>query len=441
MLLRLIKETFFRRKRRVALAFLAVLLGASLVSALLTIYGDISGKMSRELRSFGANILVTPVSQSLQMEIGGISYSPPGERAFIDERDLPKIKTIFWKNNITGFAPFLSAVARVEGQPVVMTGTWFEKKIAIPELAPRQFETRLASTSTEKSFVSGVKIISPWWRLRGNWIEEGDMQSAIVGAAIAKKLNLATGDIFTIEYEGKPYTLKAAGIVSTGGFEENQIFVNLALAQKILAAPYAVDKVMTSALVTPTDKIAAGIKGKKPERMTPAEYELWYCTPLVESIAFQITEVVAGSAAGAIRQISGAESSFISKTELLFLLITWISLAASALGVMSTMTTMVMERRREIGLMKAIGAEGAQIASLFLLEAGVIGLSAGLFGYAAGLALAQLIGREVFGMPLSFSPVALPITLIVAAGVAIGGSAVPVKQAMNIEPVQLLRGI
>lgn len=94
MLLRIIKETFLRRKRRVALAFLAVLLGASLVSALLTVYGDITGKMSQELRSYGANILVRPKSEALELETGGISYTPPGARVLLDERELPKIKTI-----------------------------------------------------------------------------------------------------------------------------------------------------------------------------------------------------------------------------------------------------------------------------------------------------------------------------------------------------------
>lgn len=441
MLIRLIKETFLKRKRRVALAFMAVLLGASLVSALLTVYGDISGKMSREMRSYGANILVRPKSEVLELEVGGVSYSPPGERTLIDEKQLPLIKTIFWRNNIIGFAPYLSTLAQAGGQPVVLTGTWFEKKLAVPNAAPKQFESNLASTKTEQTFNTGVKAVAPWWKLEGKWVDEEDLTSTIVGTAVASRMGLAHGDSFTLYFEGKPVALKAAGIVSTGGFEDNQVFVNLPLVQGLLNAPSAVDKVLVSALVTPQDKIVASIRGKKPEEMTPKEYELWYCTPLVESISYQISEVISGTQSGPIRQISEAEGSFLSKTELLILLITGLSLAASAMGVMTTMTTMVMERRKEIGLMKAMGAENSQIAWIFLLEAGIIGLIGGLVGYAGGLVLAQFIGREVFGMQFSFSSVAFPLTLLIAILVALAGSAIPVRRAAKIEPVQLLKEI
>src|SRR3990167_3479972 len=250
MLLRLIKETFLRRKRRVALALVAVLLGSSLISALLTVYGDIAGKMSQELRSYGSNILVRPGSEVLELEIGGISYSPPGSRALIDERELPKIKTIFWRYNIVGFSPFLNIVVQAGGQPVVLTGTWFEKKFSIPSIAPRQFESNLVSTKAEQTFTTGIKSISPWWKLKGNWLEEQDLQGAIVGTAVANKLSIVVGDSFTLYYENRPITLRTAAIVSTGGFEDNQIFVNLPLVQKLVGAPYGVDKVLVSALVT-----------------------------------------------------------------------------------------------------------------------------------------------------------------------------------------------
>lgn len=439
MLLRLVKETFLRRKRRVVLALLAVLLGSSLISALLTVYGDITGKMSQELRSYGANILVRPGSEVLELEIGGISYSPPGDRALIDERQLPKIKTIFWRNNIVGFAPFLSVVVQAGGQPIVLTGTWFEKKFSVPNLAPRQFESNLVSIKVEQTFTTGIKGISPWWQLKGKWVEEEDLQGAIVGISVANKLGIAAGDSFTLYYEGKPITLRIAAIVSTGGFEDNQIFVNLPLVQKLVDAPYGVDKVLVSALVTPNDKVASSIKGKNPDQMTPQEYELWYCTPLVESISYQISEVVADTKSAPIRQISESESVFLSKTEFLVLLITGISLIASAMGVMTTMTTMVMERRKEIGLMKAIGAQNSQIAWIFLLEAGIIGLIGGLAGYAGGLALVQFLGREVFGMKFSFSNIAFPVTIIIAISIALAGSAIPVRRAMEIEPVKLLK--
>ena len=78
---------------------------------------------------------------------------------------------------------------------------------------------------------------------------------------------------------------------------------------------------------------------------------------------------------------------------------------------------------------------------IFLLEAGIIGLIGGLAGYAGGLALAQFLGREVFGMKFSFSNIAFPVTILIAIGIALAGSAIPVRSAMEIEPVKLLKDI
>ncbi|MCL4417613.1 MAG: hypothetical protein M1365_13125 [Actinobacteria bacterium] len=190
MLLRIIKETFLRRKKWIALVFVSVLLGALVISSLLTVYGDISSKMSHELRSFGANILVNSKSSKLELEVGGISYTPPATRVYLDERELTKIKTIFWRNNIVGFAPFLSVVVQTENQPVVLTGTWFEKTVNIPESAPKQFGEKLKSSNPEPTFTTGVKKIMPWWKLEGNWVSENDEQGAIVGTEIARRMNI-----------------------------------------------------------------------------------------------------------------------------------------------------------------------------------------------------------------------------------------------------------
>ncbi|MCL5987002.1 MAG: ABC transporter permease [Actinobacteria bacterium] len=441
MLLRIIKETFLRRKKWVALVFVSVLMGASLTSALLTVYGDITSKMSQELRSYGANILVRPRSSGLELEIGGISYTPPSARVFLDEKELPKIKTIFWKYNIVGFAPFLSVLAQMDGNPVVLTGTWFERTFSIPDLAPKQFGGKAPLAREESTFTTGVRKIMPWWQLEGDWVSEGDSEGAVVGVEVAKRMGIALGDRFALNYEGKPINLRAIGIVATGSFEDNQVFVNLPVVQQLMGISYGVDKVLVSALVTPENKISPAIRGKNPGQMTPEEYEIWYCTPLVESIAFQIEEVISEVDANPIRQIAEAESSFVGKTELLVFLITGVALTASALGVATAMNTMILERRREIGLMKAIGAHDSQVATIFFLEAGIIGLAGGLVGYLGGLGLAQYIGREVFGMSFSFSGIAFPVTLLLAIAIALVGSFLPVRQAIKTEPVTLLREV
>jgi len=121
-------------------------------------------------------------------------------------------------------------------------------------------------------------------------------------------------------------------------------------------------------------------------------------------------------------------------------LLTVMALGGSALAVMTAMTASVMERRVEIGLMKAIGADDGQIASIFLSEAALIGLAGGAAGYLLGLGLAQGLARWVFSAGGQMPAIVLPLTLLLAIAVALIGSALPVRQAVRFDPVLLLRG-
>ncbi len=98
MLFRILKNSFLKRPRAVLLVLLSVTMGASVATAFLGIYREISHKMALELRSYGANILVEPAA---------------GEGGYLAEADLPKIKTIFWKHNIIGFAPYLFGIVEL----------------------------------------------------------------------------------------------------------------------------------------------------------------------------------------------------------------------------------------------------------------------------------------------------------------------------------------
>jgi putative ABC transport system permease protein len=154
----------------------------------------------------------------------------------------------------------------------------------------------------------------------------------------------------------------------------------------------------------------------------------------------QIEEALPDSRARPIRQVAEAEGTFLRRIGLLMTLLTVAALLAAVLAVMTAMTAAVLERRAEIGLMKAVGADHHQVAVIFLSEAGLIGLMGGTFGYVAGSGLTAVIGRHVFATAVSLPPVVLPITMALALGVALAGSALPVRQAMRFDPVVLLRG-
>src|SRR5437667_8965908 len=134
MFVRLVYESFRRQKRRKLLAGVAVTLGVCVATAMIALATDIGDKINRELRTIGANLLITPQEDTLDVEIGGVNLKPPTDGAFLNEADLPKIKGTFWHNNITGFAPMLPVNVSLEGngkdRHATLLGTYFSKHLA-----------------------------------------------------------------------------------------------------------------------------------------------------------------------------------------------------------------------------------------------------------------------------------------------------------------------
>ena len=133
MFLRFVSQSIRRAPRRKAMTVAAVALGSAVATAMLGVMLDIGDRVNRELRGLGANLLVTPKAASLPVEIGGISYRPVSRDDFIPEAQLPKIKSIFWQLNITGFAPSLKAQTVVNGESLPVEGVWFLRRYRGPD--------------------------------------------------------------------------------------------------------------------------------------------------------------------------------------------------------------------------------------------------------------------------------------------------------------------
>ena len=409
MLIRILKNSFLKRPKAVFLVFLSIAMGAAVATAFLGIGGEVSHKMALELRSYGANILLEPAA----VEGGG----------FLREEDLPKIKTVFWKYNITGFTPYLFGVAEFSAagkrQRGVVTGTWFSKELQV---------------AGEDPSVQGIKTIAPWWDLQGNWPAAADQ--AIVGAALAKRLGVVVGQELTATVRGQAQLFKVAGIVRTGGYEEEQLFAPLVTVQGLLRQQGRVSRVLVSALTVPMDEFGR----KDPARMSKEEYEKWYCTAYVTSVAKNVEEVMAGSRAKPIWQIASAEGALLKKLNAVMIFLTVLALGASATAVSTSLMASMAERGPEIALMKAMGADRFQISAIFMGETLVISLLGGLAGYLIGDQLGQLISRSVFNSTI-VSPLWLfPTALISAFLVAVAGSLAPLRRALLVEPVRVLKG-
>ena len=174
--------------------------------------------------------------------------------------------------------------------------------------------------------------------------------------------------------------------------------------------------------------------------MTPEMYDRWYCSPYVQSIAYQLQEAIPHSHAEQIRQVAQNEGTVLSRIKGLMLLVTFAALFASALAVSAAMATAIYERRQEVGLMKALGAGSFAVAALFFAEAFLLALIGGTAGFTAGAFLARQIGRSIFNSQISIEPVLFPIIIALAVFVTFAGSAAAIRRAVKFDPVFALRG-
>lgn len=388
---------------------LSITMGAAVATAFLGIYGEVSHKMALELRSYGANILVEP--------------SVTDDGGELVEADLKNIKTVFWKYNITGFAPYLFGIVELEAagrkERGVVSGTWFAKELQVEGAEP----------STQ-----GVRQIAPWWEIAGEWPQAAD--EAIVGVSLAKRFALNPGSEIIARKDGRSRRFKISGIVTTGGYEEEQLFAPLATVQGLLAKEGRISRVLVSALTVPMDEFGS----RDPATMNKLEYEKWYCTAYVTSVAKNVEEVMTGSRAKPIWQIASAEGSLLKKFNLIIILLTSLALAASAIAVSTSLMASMAERQTEVALMKTLGADRFQVIAIFIGEILIISVIGGLLGYLLGDQLAELISRVVFNSKIKSPLWLFPTAILSAFAVAVAGSVAPLQRALLIKPVQVIKG-
>jgi putative ABC transport system permease protein len=415
MFLRLVYESLRRQTRRKLLVTAAVMMGAAVSTLMVGIAVGIGDKISRELRSYGANLVITPEEDSLDVEIGSVDLKPATEGAYLDEAALAKIKGIFWGNNIRAFTPELPVTVAAGGHETTLLGTYFSKPL----------------TYGKRQFTTGARATFPWWKVTGDWPAD-DSDSVVVGEKLARRLGAAPGS--SIEISGKPYSV--SGILSTGGAEDGQIIAPLHLAQSIAERAGGVRRIFVSAVTKPEDAFAR----RNPDSLTPRDRDRWYCSPYPQSIAYQLQEAVPHSRAEQIRQVAQNEGRVLSRIKGLMLLITLAALLTSGLAVSAAMATAMFERRAEVGLMKALGAAQFSLSMIFLTESVLLASIGGVAGFACGALLARALGRAIFGSTLAVEPVLLPVVLALSIAVAVAGSSMAIRRAVKYDPVLALRG-
>lgn len=361
------------RKNRVAITFFSVMIGAAVITALSSVYFDISAKMSRELRTYGANFFIGPKVTS-------------GNRA-IDASTIEEAIRSVPQDKLMGVSPYLYGVVRLDLGNAVLAGVDF----------------------------AGLKKLSPYWQVDGKWITvDFDSDSCMIGKTLAKNMELRLGDSVNVirPETGFQTRLLVKGIVETGQAEDEQVFVNLSLAGKILGQEGSVNHAMLSVVTEGMD---------------------------IDGLARQLESRFDGIDAKPIRKVSYSEGRILDKIKGLMAIIAVIILSVTTLCAMTTLIAVVSERTREIGLMKAIGADDRGIVLQFLAETLIIGLAGVAAGLAVGFVLAQILGQAVFGSFITFRLAVLPMTLFPSILASLLAAALPVRMAVGIVPAQVLK--
>jgi len=373
---RLLWQLLRAGRGRLGVALLALVSGAAVSSALLNLHLDAERKLTQEFRTLGANVVVAP-----PRALGSAGTELPLMDAAVVGR-ISAARTA----QVLAAAPYLYIVARAgDERSVIVAGTWLDQ----------------------------ARRMDPWWKIQGQWIAtRDDLGCCLVGRNVARQFNLAPGSQVELRYGPRSARLSVAGVASAGGTEDNQIFVNLPVAQQLAGIRERIGLVQLSVIGTP---------------------------PQIQGYAGRLAGLLPGLEVRPIRQLAEAEGQLLNRIRVLIFSTVVLILLLTALCVLATMAALAMERRRDVGLMKALGGSMSRIVRLFLAEAGTLGLLGGALGYLTGVFLSGWIGRSVFGTAISARWEVLPLSVALTMGVALAG-ALPLRLLGNVRPAEILRG-
>ena len=362
---------------RLVVAILALVSGGMVISALLNLEFDIERKLTQEFRMLGANLVISPGHDT---QITGAAPA-----ALMNESEAFAAIQNLKDPAVVAAVPFLYIVERADDTPVVVAGTKMED---LPKLEPA-------------------------WRIEGQWTSSREYQiPCVVGRNVAQQLHLALNSPLHLSYVGKTAQLTVVGIVDAGGAEDNQVFLQLPEAQSLAALPGQIGLAQLSVRGT-----AKSI----------SDYAARLATALP---AYEVRP---------IRQVTEAEGDLLNRIRLLIVSMVLLILVLTALCVLATMAALAMERRQDVGLMKALGGSIARIVALFMAEVGMLGAAGGFVGAILGIELSRWMGQRVFGTAISVRWEIFPLTIALMVAVALAG-ALPLRLLGKVKPAVIFRG-
>ncbi|MDP2729328.1 MAG: FtsX-like permease family protein [Dehalococcoidales bacterium] len=311
----------------------------------------------------------------------------PEQQPYVKLSDISSIASSITDGKLVGYVPYLYGVASLQSQDVVIAGTHFDRMLKV----------------------------FPSWKINGVSTVNDKKGSAIVGEVVATSLGIAPGSRIELysTTTSKTVELQVEGVLSTGSSEDNHVFIDLDAAGELLNKPGVVSVAYFSVL------------GNLQE---------------LDLFSNSIQQEFDGVSAKPIKQVSQSEGGVLEKIKSLVFLAVAVILLLTMLCVGITMLNTAMERRREIGLRKALGAQSRDIMFEFLAEGVFLGFAGGVVGWALGLLFAQAVGQSVFQSPVSFRPEILPFAVVLTVTLVALASFIPARAAASVQPATTLRG-
>ena len=379
-LLHLAVRALAHRRGRTLLLLGVLAMASSLATALGIVSFSMGKRVAEEVRKYGANLVIIPEASRLDVGSGGLNFGVIAEPAYLKQHD---VEVALARSGLKAERSFH------------LRGALHFKNADIP---------------VEGVNFADIRRLFPWWQLKGNWPAAGE---AVVGSDLATRLGVNVGETIDLAGSAQSARLRISGIVSSGGEEDGILFLALPELQQALG----LDGELTLVRLIVT---ADG------DNLTKS--------------ATALQQLMPGAKVSEVRQTARTSEGLLAKVKLLMIMVTAVVLVSAGSSVAGTMSTTVLERGKEIGLMKAMGGTRWEVMLIFCGEAAFLGILGGLAGYLLGAFIAQFITRTVFSASAELIPWFAGVSLGVSLFLALLGSIGPMTSVFKLDPVRSLRG-
>ncbi|HYS44434.1 MAG TPA: FtsX-like permease family protein [Geobacteraceae bacterium] len=379
-LFHMVLRALAHRRGRTALLLAVLAMASSLATALGLVSVSMEKRVAEEIRKYGANVVIMPETARLSVGSGGLNFGEISDPVYLSQR---QVEDALARSGLRAERSLhLRGALRFKGGDAPVEGVDFGQ----------------------------IRRLFPWWQIAGGWPVANE---AVVGHDLAIRHGLKAGDTVELAGPQKVVHLRVAGIVSTGGDEDGLLFMELPQLQDVLGLDGSLT--MVRLLVTTA--------GESPGRQAAA-----------------LQALLPGTRVSEVRQIARTSEGLLAKVKLLMALVTAVVLISAGSSVTGTMSTTVLERSKEIGLMKAMGGTRWEVLLIFSAEAALMGIIGGIAGYLLGSGIAQFITRTVFAASADFVPWFVFVSVGVSLFLALLGSIGPMVSVFRLDPVRSLRG-